>query len=57
MGAQYLDPSHIAVIASLEPVVTIILGIIVLGETFSVKIIIGAGMIVLGIVFITIKKK
>lgn len=56
MGAQHLAPSHIAVLASLEPAVTIVLGIIVLGETPSLKNITGAGMVVLSIALISIDR-
>jgi drug/metabolite transporter (DMT)-like permease len=52
MGAQYLTPTHIAVVASIEPIVTIISGDIFLKEAFTLNSMIGSGMIVLSIIFI-----
>lgn len=52
-GVRIIGPSKASIFSTVEPIVGLILGILVLGEPISVRIIIGSIMIVLSVVILT----
>ncbi|MBU3074271.1 DMT family transporter [Clostridium estertheticum] len=54
-GVRLIGPSKASILSTIEPIVSLILGIIILGETISSRIIIGSIMIVLSVVILTKK--
>ncbi|MBU3217096.1 DMT family transporter [Clostridium estertheticum] len=54
-GVRLIGPSKASILSTIEPIVSLILGIIILGEPISSRIIIGSIMIVLSVVILTKK--
>ncbi|MBW9171032.1 DMT family transporter [Clostridium estertheticum] len=54
-GVRLIGPSKASILSTIEPIVSLILGIIILGEAISSRIIIGSIMIVLSVVILTKK--
>ncbi|MBU3126072.1 MULTISPECIES: DMT family transporter [Clostridium] len=52
-GVRIIGPSKASIFSTIEPIVALTLGIIVLGESISVRIIIGSIMIVSSVVILT----
>ena len=52
-GVRLIGPSKASILSTIEPIVSLILGIIILGEPISSRIIIGSIMIVLSVVILT----
>lgn len=52
-GVRLIGPSKASILSTIEPIVSLILGIIILGETISSRIIIGSIMIVMSVVILT----
>jgi drug/metabolite transporter (DMT)-like permease len=49
-GVKLIGPTNSAIFSALEPIVSLILGVIVLGESISFKIIIGSAIIILAMI-------
>ena len=54
-GVRLIGPSKASILSTIEPIVSLILGIIILGEPISFRIIFGSIMIVLSVVILTKK--
>lgn len=54
-GVRIIGPSKAAIFSTIEPIVALTLGIIILGEPISVRIIIGSIMIVSSVVILTME--
>jgi drug/metabolite transporter (DMT)-like permease len=52
-GVRIIGPSKSAIFSTLEPIVALILGVLILGETISVRIVVGSIMIVMSIIILT----
>jgi len=52
-GVRIIGPSKASIFSTLEPIVGLILGILILGEPVSARIIIGSTMIVMSVVILT----
>jgi len=50
-GVSRLEASRVGIISTVEPVVTVILGVILLNEALTIPIIIGGGFVLIGVVF------
>ena len=50
-GVSRLEASRVGIISTIEPVVTVILGVIFLNEALTIPIIIGGGFVLIGVVF------
>lgn len=49
-GVKLIGPTNSAIFGALEPIVSLVLGVIVLGEAISIKIIIGSVIIILAMI-------
>lgn len=49
-GVKLIGPTNSAIFSALEPIVSLVLGVIVLGESISIKIIIGSTIIILAMI-------
>jgi len=49
-GVKLIGPTNAAIFSALEPIVSLVLGVIVLGESISFKIIIGSTIIILAMI-------
>ncbi|MFD3156005.1 DMT family transporter [Haloimpatiens sp. FM7330] len=56
-GVQIIGSSNAAVLSTLEPIVSMILGIIVLKESMTITIVIGSIMILISVIVITLCEK
>jgi len=54
-GVRIIGPSKASILSTIEPIVSLTLGIIILGEPVSFRIIIGSMMIVMSVVILTKK--
>jgi len=54
-GVRIIGPSKASILSTIEPIVALTLGIIILGEPISVRIIIGSIMIVTSVVILTME--
>lgn len=55
-GVKVIGPSNASILSTLEPIVSIILGVLVLGEILTPHIIIGCCFILMSVAFLSIKK-
>jgi drug/metabolite transporter (DMT)-like permease len=55
-GLKRIDPAITSMISTLEPVVTVLLAVVVLGETLSIPKIIGGIMILVAVIFLAKKE-
>lgn len=51
-GLARIEASHAAVISTAEPVVTVVLGVVLLGESLALPIVLGGGLVILGVLII-----
>lgn len=49
-GVKLIGPTNSAIFSALEPIVSLVLGVIILGESISFKIIIGSAIIILAMI-------
>lgn len=56
-GVKIIGPSSAAVLSTLEPIVSLILGVIILNEQITTTIIIGSLLILISVIIITIGEK
>jgi len=52
-GVRIIGPSKASIFSTIEPIVALILGILILGESISVRIIIGSILILMSVVILT----
>lgn len=51
-GLQRVEASHAAIISTSEPVVTVILGVLILGEVLTVPIVLGGALVIVAVLLI-----
>lgn len=51
-GLRFIEADRASIVSTVEPVVTVLLGIVVLGERLSPAILLGGGMVLVGVVLI-----
>lgn len=51
-GLRFVEASRASVLATAEPVTTVVLGVVVLGERLSAEILLGGSLVVLGVVIV-----
>lgn len=51
-GLQRIEASHAAVISTAEPLITVILGVVILHETVTISIVLGGMLVIVGVLLI-----
>jgi drug/metabolite transporter (DMT)-like permease len=57
MGIKIIGPSNASILSTFEPIVSIILGVLILHENITIKILLGSIFIIMSVIIITISEK
>lgn len=55
-GVKIIGPSKASILSTLEPIVSLILGLLILKESISIQVVFGSGMIITSILILTMER-